>query len=135
MLIWLSLSILHQAQIAPVVDLPSVGTNYHEGASVAMLYNLSATVNKSAVETLNEPGTGASNLLNITQLLGDAAGKAAAQDLQNTVKERAAAIVASGAFTNEKGMETMLAYQAQSIADFNGGLYEIGNEIVTDHII
>jgi len=118
-------TVLQKASIPVEVDLPSVGTNYQDGASAIQLYNLAPNVNLSDIQTTNSPGTGASALVNITQILGEAAAKRAIEELQRTIPQRAAALVASGASTSVQGLEKVFRYQAESIANQNAPVIEM----------
>lgn len=102
------------------MDLPSVGTNFQDGASAIQLFNISPNANLSDLHTTNEPGTGASALVNITQILGEDGAKEAIAKLKISVSQRASALISSGAFTSQKGLEKILRYQAESIGDLNG---------------
>lgn len=118
-------TILERASVPVVVDLPSVGTNYQDGASVIQQYNLAPGVPPVDVQTINAPGTGASALVNVTQVLGEVGGRKAASKLRASVQRRAREIVQSGGFTSLEGMTKMLAYQAESIADLDAPVIEM----------
>jgi choline dehydrogenase len=70
--------------------------------------------------TTNQITEGSVAYLDIFQVLGQEQGEAAAQDLLNTVSERAEEIVASGGFTSVSGLEKILTEQAESMLYRNG---------------
>ncbi|KAJ7054069.1 alcohol oxidase [Mycena amicta] len=116
-------TILKNAGIVPVIDLPSVGTNFQDPTGLTVLLSSNASVSAS-LATVNEPGTGSNTMLDISQILGAERAKDALKDLLESVSSRAQAQVAAGAFTSVKGLEAILSYQADSIGRLNAPVIE-----------
>ncbi|KAF7303785.1 Alcohol oxidase [Mycena indigotica] len=108
-------TILEGVGVTPVIDLPSVGTNLQDPTVLVMALSPNASVSDS-LKTINEPGTGSNNMLDISQVLGVDGAKAAVKELRDTVTARAQAQVGAGAFTSVKGLKAILSYQADSIS-------------------
>jgi len=97
------------------VDLPSVGTNLQDQALVINAYNI--TVNNNII---NSPQIFVGIFADYEQVLGAERAKSFAEELKTSIPERAAAIVASGAFTSVEGMSKILEEQAMQIVDQKG---------------
>ncbi|KAG5644240.1 hypothetical protein DXG03_008835 [Asterophora parasitica] len=110
--------ILRQVGIPVEVDLPSVGTNLQDQALDAIAFAVHPDAPASEYSTINVPFTPAAAFVDIEQVLGKPGARAVGKELRESIPARAKAIVASGAFTSEKGLIKVLRSQADSILRF-----------------
>ncbi|KAG6851672.1 hypothetical protein C0991_007164 [Blastosporella zonata] len=103
------------------VDLPAVGTNLQDQALNEIVHAVPPSRNASEYTIINAPLTPTISFLDLKQVLGDKA-QVAGSELLQSVSARAKAIVASGGFTSESGLEKVLQIQANSIVNLDGEL-------------
>ena len=113
----LFLPFLHVLQ----VDLPAVGTNLQDQALVVSLYSLNTPISNST--NPHVPQTLAASFITLPQILGKSGADSYVRELNSTISERAAAIVASGAAVSQIGLEKILTAQAMQFGEQDGILF------------
>ena len=111
------------------MNLPSVGTNLQDQTLVDLVYLFTNGVNLSEATTVNEPISLAVSFLELSQVLGQYE-RDALHELQTNIKKRAGAIVESGGFVSQKGLEKIFKAQADSFGVHKGDLGEIVKSII-----
>jgi hypothetical protein len=111
---------LSAAGVPTRINLPAVGTNLQDHGLTVQLYEMAPDVNETSVDSSNAPAAGAVCFPNLYQLFGLERAQTVASQLKSTIADRARALVASGAFSSQRGAEKMLKYQADSLIDAKG---------------
>ena len=103
---------------SPQVDLPAVGTNLQDQSLVTSLYQLNTPVSNST--NVHVPQALAASFITLPQILGKSGADSYVQELNSTIFERAAAIVASGAAVSQIGLEKIFTAQAKQFGEQDG---------------
>ena len=100
------------------VDLPAVGTNLQDHVLVPSTYLPNTPIVNSS--NPNTPTTLAASFITLPQILGKSGADLYVRELNSTISERAAAIVASGAAVSRIGLEKIFTAQAMQFGEQDG---------------
>ena len=103
---------------SPQVDLPAVGTNLQDQALVGSLYLSDNPISNST--NPHVPEALAASFITLPQILGKSGADSYVQELNSTISQRAAAIVASGAAVSQIGLEKIFTAQAMQFGEQDG---------------
>lgn len=115
-------TLLESLGIPLTVDLPAVGTNLQDPASVLSVYLANTPINSSDPHV---PTVLVSTYLTLPQILGQSGADSYVQELNSTISQRAAAIVASGAAVSRDGLEKIFTIQATQFGQQDAPVVEI----------
>ena len=98
-----------------------MGTNLQDQALVASLFLFDSPISNST--NSHVPETLAASFITLPQILGKSGADSYVQELNSTISERAAAIVASGAAVSQIGLEKIFTAQAMQFGEQDGILF------------
>lgn len=125
-------TLLESVGIPVIVDLPAVGTNFQDQAIVTSLYLFDTPANSSDPHV---PSALASSFLTLPQILGKSGADSYVRELNSTISQRAAAIVASGAAVSQSGLEKIFTTQAIQFGEQDAPVVEITFGAYTEQIL